>query len=67
MFFWYLVKWYDNGDDDYPLLKKGGYLPFVNESHIHDVGKFMFALSFLWSYLWFSNLCLFGILTFQKK
>ena len=27
-------------------LRKGGYLPFVNESHIHDVGKFMFALSF---------------------
>ena len=21
-------------------LRKGGYLPFVNESHIHDVGKF---------------------------
>jgi hypothetical protein len=39
-------------------LRKGGYLPFVNESHIHDVGKFMFALSFLWSYLWFSQFML---------
>ena len=36
-------------------LRKNGYLPFVKESHIHDVGKWMFALSFLWSYLWFSQ------------
>jgi len=39
-------------------LRKSGYLPFVNESHIHDVGKWMFALSFLWSYLWFSQFML---------
>ena len=39
-------------------LRKAGYLPFVNESHIHDVGKWMFALSFLWSYLWFSQFML---------
>ena len=36
-------------------LRKNGYLPFVKKSHIHDVGKWMFALSFLWSYLWFSQ------------
>ncbi len=34
-------------------LKNKGLLPQVNESHIHDLGKWMFALSFLWSYLWF--------------
>ena len=39
-------------------LRKSGYLPHVNESHIHDVGKWMFALSFLWSYLWFSQFML---------
>ena len=39
----------------YAILRKSGYLPFVNESHIHDVGKYMFALSFQ-SYLYF-NLC----------
>jgi hypothetical protein len=39
-------------------LRKNGYLPFVKESHIHDVGKWMFALSFLWSYLWFSQFML---------
>ena len=36
-------------------LKKLGYLPKVNESHIHDIGKWTFATSFLWSYLWFSQ------------
>lgn len=34
-------------------LKKLGYLPKVNDSHIHDLGKWTFATSFLWSYLWF--------------
>ena len=36
-------------------LKKQGYLLKVNESHIHDIGKWIFATSFLWSYLWFSQ------------
>jgi hypothetical protein len=36
-------------------LKKLGYLEKVNESHIHDLGKWTFATSFLWSYLWFSQ------------
>jgi hypothetical protein len=39
-------------------LKKLGYLPKVNESHIHDLGKWTFAISFLWSYLWFSQFLL---------
>ncbi|SFT81997.1 quinol:cytochrome c oxidoreductase quinone-binding subunit 2 [Lishizhenia tianjinensis] len=39
-------------------LKKKGYLPKVNESHIHDLGKWTFATSFLWSYLWFSQFML---------
>jgi len=39
-------------------LRSQGHLPFVKESHIHDVGKWMFALSFLWSYLWFSQFML---------
>ncbi len=36
-------------------LKKLGYLPKVNESHIHDLGKWTFATSFLWSYMFFSQ------------
>jgi len=39
-------------------LKSLGYLPKVNESHIHDIGKWTFATSFLWSYLWFSQFML---------
>ncbi|MDB0011565.1 quinol:cytochrome C oxidoreductase [Crocinitomicaceae bacterium] len=39
-------------------LKKSGYLPKVNENHIHDLGKWTFAISFLWSYLWFSQFML---------
>lgn len=39
-------------------LKRKGALEYVNENHIHDVGKWMFAISFLWSYLWFSQFML---------
>ena len=39
-------------------LKKLGYLQKVNDSHIHDLGKWTFATSFLWSYLWFSQFML---------
>ncbi|HRO75285.1 MAG TPA: quinol:cytochrome C oxidoreductase [Crocinitomicaceae bacterium] len=36
-------------------LRHKGYLPHVNDSHIHDITTWMFAISFLWSYLWFSQ------------
>lgn len=39
-------------------LKSKGYLPEVNESHMHDVSKWMFAISMLWSYLWVSQFLL---------
>lgn len=39
-------------------LKGLGYLEFINESHIHDMGKWMFAISFLWTYLFFSQFML---------
>ncbi len=39
------------------LISKG-YLKELNSSHLHDVGKWVFALSFLWSYLWFSQFML---------
>jgi hypothetical protein len=34
-------------------LKSKGYLEEVNEHHLHDIGKFMFAFSIFWTYLWF--------------
>jgi hypothetical protein len=40
-------------------LKKLGYLEFVTESTIHDLGKWMFAISFLWTYLYFSQFMLY--------
>nr|WP_294906712.1 quinol:cytochrome C oxidoreductase [uncultured Lacibacter sp.] len=39
-------------------LKNHGYLEFVNEEHLHDIGKFMFAFSIFWTYLWFSQFML---------
>jgi len=36
-------------------LKSKGYLPLVNEEHLHDLGKFVFAFSIFWTYLWFSQ------------
>ena len=39
-------------------LKRKGYLPQVSNSHIHDMGKWVFAISFLWSYLYFSQFML---------
>jgi hypothetical protein len=39
-------------------LKDKGHLEFVNASHIHDLGKWMFAVSFLWSYLFFCQFML---------
>lgn len=39
-------------------LKSRGYLEQVNDSHIHDLAKFMFGLSIFWTYLWFSQFML---------
>ena len=39
-------------------LKGKGLLPQVNDSHIHDLAKFMFGFSIFWTYLWFSQFML---------
>lgn len=39
-------------------LKGRGQMEFVNASHTHDLGKWMFAVSFLWTYLWFAQFML---------
>jgi hypothetical protein len=36
-------------------LKNRGELEYVTEEHLHDVGKFMFAFSVFWTYLWYSQ------------
>ncbi len=39
-------------------LKRLGYLENVNDSHIHDLGKWVFAFSLVWTYMWFSQFML---------
>ena len=39
-------------------LKRQGYLQDVNENHIHDLGKWIFAFSLVWTYMWFSQFML---------
>jgi len=36
-------------------LKAQGYYDRVTQDHIHDIGKFLFAFSIFWTYLWFSQ------------
>ena len=36
-------------------LKSIGYLKNVNNSHIHDLAKYMFGFSIFWTYLWFAQ------------
>jgi hypothetical protein len=40
------------------ILKDAGYLKVVNANHIHDLGKFVFAFSIFWTYIWFSQFML---------
>ena len=39
-------------------LRSRGYLPFVNDSHLHDLAKFMFGFSIFWTYFWFAQFML---------
>lgn len=39
-------------------LKSQGYLSKVNDSHIHDLGKYMFGFSVFWTYLYFAQFLL---------
>ncbi|WP_266362269.1 quinol:cytochrome C oxidoreductase [Tellurirhabdus rosea] len=63
MFGWYtLASWHVTGLAIITLivvsLKEQGYLKAVNESHLHDLGKFMFAFSIFWTYVWFAQFML---------
>jgi len=63
LFGWYLFSsWFVAGLSAMTLviilLKESGYLPMVNANHIHDMGKYVFAFSIFWTYLWFSQFLL---------
>jgi hypothetical protein len=40
------------------FLKNLGYLEFTTREHLHDLGKFVFAFSIFWTYLWFDQFML---------
>jgi hypothetical protein len=40
------------------FLKNNNYLELTTQEHLHDLGKFMFAFSIFWTYLWFSQFML---------
>ncbi|MER2995965.1 quinol:cytochrome C oxidoreductase [Pontibacter populi] len=63
MFGWYVfASWFVSGLAAITLtviiLKQNGYLKMVNANHLHDLGKFVFAFSIFWTYIWFSQFML---------
>jgi len=63
MFGWYVfASWLVSGVSMITIivitLKENGYLKMVNENHLHDLGKFMFAFSIFWTYVWFEQFLL---------
>jgi hypothetical protein len=63
MFGWYVfASWWVSGLAMITLivanLKDAGYLKMVNSNHLHDLGKFIFAFSIFWTYIWFSQFML---------
>lgn len=40
------------------LVRKAGYMAWVNENHLHDLGKLMFGFSIFWTYVWFAQFML---------
>ncbi|WP_460924755.1 quinol:cytochrome C oxidoreductase [Pontibacter brevis] len=64
MFGWYVfASWWVSGLAAITLtvilLKQNGYLRMVNANHLHDLGKFVFAFSIFWTYIWFSQFMLY--------
>jgi hypothetical protein len=39
-------------------MKSRGYFPGINAEHFHDLGKYLFAISIFWTYVWFSQFML---------
>jgi hypothetical protein len=40
------------------LLKKAGYLSWINDNHFHNLGQFVFGFSIFWTYIWFAQFLL---------
>ncbi|TDG38011.1 quinol:cytochrome C oxidoreductase [Pedobacter changchengzhani] len=40
------------------LLRRAGYMKWVNDSHLHNLGQFIFGFSIFWTYVWFAQFLL---------
>lgn len=40
------------------ILRQNGYLEWVTEDHLHNLGQLMFGFSVFWTYLWFAQFLL---------
>ncbi|MCO5946475.1 quinol:cytochrome C oxidoreductase [Mucilaginibacter flavidus] len=40
------------------LLRKAGYMQWVTDDHLHNLGQLMFGFSVFWTYLWFAQFLL---------
>ena len=63
MFGWYVFSsWFVAALSGVTLLiiwlREKGYLMQLNSSHLHDLGKYIFAFSIFWAYIWFSQFLL---------
>ena len=63
MFGWYtFASWFVAGLATITLitvlLKENGYLSVLRADHMHDLGKFLFAFSIFWTYIWFAQFML---------
>ena len=48
-------------------LRSKNALPGVNDSHIHDLAKFMFGFSVFWTYLWFAQFMLNLVCRYSRR
>ncbi len=63
MYGWYnFASWFVSGLAAITLLvvilRENGYITLVSSEHLHDLGKFVFAFSIFWAYIWFSQFLL---------
>lgn len=40
------------------VLRQNGYMTWITENHLHDLGKLIFAFSIFWTYVWFAQFLL---------
>jgi hypothetical protein len=72
MFGWYMFSsWHVTGLATITLtvlfLQDKGYMKYVTFNHMHDLGKFMFAFSIFWTYVWFAQFLLIYYANFPEE